>query len=235
MFRKEPILDLESMATQIIQRYIDNLQKVEKKAGAAAHPKRIIFFRDGVDEGQFQTIKDEEIKALERALDALKIEAEITFIIVAKRHHLRFFPVNPRDGDRNGNLPAGTVVDQGVTHPTDVDYYLLSHAGLIGTSRPAHYSVLLNESNLTVDQLISISYMLCHIYARSTRSVSIPAPVYYAHIAASRAKNHYDPSQDISTTHSQGTAGSGRDAVISAYCDNFKLLHPNQYDRMYFS
>lgn len=52
----------------------------------------------------------------------------------------RFFPL-PREGDRSGNCSAGTVVDQDVTHPTDHDFYLLSHAGILGTSRPAHYSV----------------------------------------------------------------------------------------------
>ena len=33
---------------------------------------------------------------------------------------------------------------------------------------------------------------LCHIYARATKVVSRPAPVYYAHLAAYQA-NYYDP------------------------------------------
>ena len=46
------------------------------------------------------------------------------------------------EGDnKSGNCFAGTVVDREVTHPTDHDFYLLSHAGILGTSRPAHYSV----------------------------------------------------------------------------------------------
>ena len=52
-----------------------------------------------------------------------------------------FFPQNERDGDRSGNCPAGTVVDRAVAHPTEFDFYLQSHGGLLGTSRPAHYSV----------------------------------------------------------------------------------------------
>ena len=39
---------------------------------------------------------------------------------------------NPRDGDRSGNVPAGTVVDQGVTSTTDFDFYLNSHQGIQG-------------------------------------------------------------------------------------------------------
>ena len=52
----------------------------------------------------------------------------------------RMFP-NQGDADRSGNCPAGTTIDDGLGHPTEFDYYQLTHGGLIGTSRPAHYSV----------------------------------------------------------------------------------------------
>lgn len=45
------------------------------------------------------------------------------------------FPKNSNDADRSGNAKAGTVVDTGIVHPTDCDYYLQSHAGLLGTVR----------------------------------------------------------------------------------------------------
>jgi len=48
----------------------------------------------------------------------------ITFIISQKRHHTRLFVQNPRDGDRSGNVPAGTVVDTGITSTQDFDFYL---------------------------------------------------------------------------------------------------------------
>ena len=50
------------------------------------------------------------------------------------------FP-QPGDADRSGNCPAGTTIDAGLGHPTEFDYYQMTHGGLIGTSRPAHYSV----------------------------------------------------------------------------------------------
>lgn len=80
--------------------------------------------------------------------------------------------------DNSGNCRAGTVVDREISHPMEFDYYLQSHAGLLGTSRPAHYSVLLDENKISPDQVQQLSFALCHVYARSTRSVSIPAPVY---------------------------------------------------------
>ena len=31
---------------------------------------------------------------------------------------------------KSGNIPAGTVVDVGICHPTEFDFYLCSHAGI---------------------------------------------------------------------------------------------------------
>jgi Piwi domain len=67
-----------------------------------------------------------------------------------------------------------------VASPAEFDFYLQSHAGLLGTSRPAHYNVLYDENNFTPDSMQQLAFALCHVYARSTRSVSIPAPVYCA-------------------------------------------------------
>lgn len=33
----------------------------------------------------------------------------LTFVVVQKRHHARFFPVEQKDADRTGNCQPGTV------------------------------------------------------------------------------------------------------------------------------
>lgn len=48
----------------------------------------------------------------------------LTFIIVGKKHHISIFPKNPRDGDRNGNVTAGTIVDTTITNPLTFDWYM---------------------------------------------------------------------------------------------------------------
>ena len=86
---------------------------------------------------------------------------------------------------KNGNALAGTVVDQGINHPTEGDFYLLrllkfmfrcvttcllhSHEGIQGTSRPCHYHVLWDDSDFSADELEVLSYYLCHLYSRCTR------------------------------------------------------------------
>lgn len=46
------------------------------------------------------------------------------------------------DQDKSGNCFPGTVVETGICHPMEWDFYLMSHGGLQGTSRPAKYHVL---------------------------------------------------------------------------------------------
>ena len=113
----------------------------------------------------------------------------ITFIVVQKRHPTRLFCSDARDqSGRAGNVPAGTTVDANITHPTEHDFYLCSHQGIQGTSRPSYYHCLWDDNRLSADELQTLTYQLCHTYARCTRSVSIPAPVYYAHLVATRAR-----------------------------------------------
>ena len=67
----------------------------------------------------------------------------ITLIAVQKRHHTRLFCMDKRDqSGRAGNVPAGTTVDANITHPTENDFFLCSHQGIQGTSRPSYYKVI---------------------------------------------------------------------------------------------
>ena len=198
----------------MINKFISYRTHVEKGQTDRA-PKRILFFRTGVSEGQFKQVLEKELPLIKglsgtsadiyhsliqdqlEACEATKISPKITVIVVGRRHHVRFFPA-PNVADRSGNCPAGTVVDTDVVHPTEFDFYLQSHGGLLGTSRSAHYSVLSDENGFSwvfitrcppcrlvmliprcrADGLQTLTFALCHVYARATRSVSIPAPIY---------------------------------------------------------
>ncbi|CAB4481027.1 unnamed protein product [Rhizophagus irregularis] len=158
---------------------------------------------DGVSESQFMEVLECELTAIRAACRSLEAsyKPNITFVVVQKRHHTRLFPIH--GGDRTGNCIPGTVVDMDITHPFEFDFYLLSHAGLLGTSRPAHYRVLYDENGFDANRLQMLSYNLCYVYARCTRAVSLVPPVYYAHLAAARAKIH-SPYRDTDTESSKG-------------------------------
>lgn len=155
-------------------------------------PQKLVFYRDGVSEGQFREVLANELTQMREAcleLDS-SYQPAITYIIVQKRHHARLFITNPKDGDRSGNVPAGTVVDGDITTATNHDFYLCSHAGIQGTSRPTHYQVIWDEIGLGANFLQDLTNSMCYLYPRCTRSVSIVPPVYYAHLACFRARHH---------------------------------------------
>ncbi|KAL6281772.1 hypothetical protein ACE6H2_018653 [Prunus campanulata] len=177
-------------------------------------PQRIIFYRDGVSEGQFYQVLLYELDAIRKACASLEpnYQPPVTFVVVQKRHHTRLFANNHHDRntvDRSGNILPGTVVDSKICHPTEFDFYLCSHAGIQGTSRPAHYHVLWDENKFTADALQSLTNNLCYTYARCTRSVSIVPPAYYAHLAAFRARFYMEPETSDSGSMTSGAPGRG--------------------------
>ncbi|KAH7978143.1 hypothetical protein HPB49_004609 [Dermacentor silvarum] len=227
--RVEIIRDLKEMVKDMLKAFFR----------ATRHkPERIIFYRDGVSEGQFLQVRNREVSAIRLACKELSpnesYEPALTFIVVQKRHHTRFMPASDRDGvGKFRNVPPGTTVDSVVTHPLDFDFFLCSHFGIQGTSRPAHYYIVWDDSNFTADELQKLSYYLCHTYARCARSVSIPAPVYYAHLAASRAKNHIVSKVDVSSSSSDCSGGSGDKIATSQYVEAIRVLDALQTS-MYF-
>lgn len=63
---------------------------------------------------------------------------------------------------------------------------MCAHSGMMGTSRPTHYQVLLDEIGFKSDDLQKLVHSLSYVYQRSTSATSTVAPVAYAHLAASQ-------------------------------------------------
>ncbi|XP_070294242.1 protein argonaute-2 isoform X7 [Salvelinus sp. IW2-2015] len=229
--RQDIIQDLATMVRELLIQFYKSTR---------FKPTRIIYYRDGISEGQFNQVRLEvlqhELLAIREA--CIKLEKDyqpgITFVVVQKRHHTRLFCMdrNERVG-KSGNIPAGTTVDTKITHPSEFDFYLCSHAGIQGTSRPSHYHVLWDDNHFTSDELQVLTYQLCHTYVRCTRSVSIPAPAYYAHLVAFRARYHLvDKEHDSAEgSHTSGQS-NGRDQQALAKAVQ---IHQDTLRTMYFA
>ncbi|KAK1295823.1 Protein argonaute 16 [Acorus calamus] len=146
-------------------------------------PAQIIIFRDGVSESQFNQVLNVELIQILKAYQHMGDcdPPKITLIVAQKNHHTKLFQANSPE-----NVPPGTVVDSKVVHPRNYDFYMCAHAGMIGTSRPAHYHVLIDEIGFTPDDLQTLVHSLSYVYQRSTTAVSIVAPICYAHLAAAQ-------------------------------------------------
>uniref|UniRef100_A0A915LY55 Uncharacterized protein n=1 Tax=Meloidogyne javanica TaxID=6303 RepID=A0A915LY55_MELJA len=137
---------IEDMGEMFSERLV-HFQKGSKLFhGTELRPSKIIVFRDGVSESQFEGVMEFEVSSIRRAID---------------KHF------------------------EGVQKPR-----------LTGTSRPSHYFILMDENNFTADELETCSNNLCYLFARAPMPVSIPAPVYYAHLACFRARHHYAAADD---------------------------------------
>ncbi|KAI9781022.1 MAG: hypothetical protein M1816_002587 [Peltula sp. TS41687] len=157
-------------------------------------PQTIYYFRDGVSEGQYQHVLQQEVNDMRTCFREKNPNWHPKFVVVvaSKRHHIRFFPKygDKVAADRNGNPVPGTLVEYDVTHPFENDFYLCSHSAIQGTARPVHYHVLLDEANISANQLHTMIYEQCYSYIRATTPVSLHPAVYYAHLASNRARTH---------------------------------------------
>ncbi|CAD5229313.1 unnamed protein product [Bursaphelenchus okinawaensis] len=214
-------------------------------ASTHRHPERIIVYRDGVSDGQFAEVLREELNGIRAACGMVSQDYNppITYIVVQKRHHARIFCQNQRDMvGRAKNVPPGTTVDTGIVSADGFDFYLCSHFGIQGTSRPARYHVLWDDNGFNADELQAMTYHLCYTYGRCARSVSIPAPVYYADLVANRARCHLKrhiadlrvdgngPSGANKMNHNSRQTETNNDQIMQ----NFVAVTENFKQRMYF-
>lgn len=110
---------------------------------------------------------------------------------------------------------------------------MCSHTGIQGTSRPAHYTVLWDDNNFSADDLQTLTYYLCHTYVRCTRSISIPCPVMYAHLAAYRAKQYLIAKTEEMSSSSSETSEQKETIVKESIRQAVKVVQDMQ-NTMYF-
>lgn len=203
---EEAILLLKTMVEELLMEFKDN--------NNGELPEYIVFYRDGVDDGQFDRVQDEEVTALKAAFQSkdrfsncigrsllsnfLAIYPEnsnsplLTFIVVKKRHHTRLFRLSPPSAI--DNVESGVVVDSSIVHEDYLNFFLNSHEPRLGTNKIGNYVVLVNEIEYSLSELEEITYSLCHADQRinSQSSESIPSVVHLADAAASKARQLFD-------------------------------------------
>ncbi|KFP31525.1 Piwi-like 1 [Colius striatus] len=145
-----------------------------------ALPSRIIVYRDGVGDGQLNTLVNYEVPQLLECLRTIGTDynPRITVIVVKKRVHSRFFA---EVGGGLKNPPPGTVVDTEITRPEWYDFFIVSQAVKDGCVAPTHYNVIYDNSKMKPDHVQRLTYKLCHVYYNWTGVIRVPAPCQYAH------------------------------------------------------
>jgi hypothetical protein len=245
---------IQATKTEMIQELkemmIERLLVYQKQSKCL--PDRVYVYRDGVSEGQFKSVIDEELpqildsfKKLNTKEKSAPYQPKLTIIICGKRHHARFYPTDRPNADRNGNTKPGTVLDKGITEVFGFDFYLQAHAGLQGTVRPTHYTVVYDENRLGADEVQQGTHHASYLYARATKAVSLVPAAYYADLACERGRcyindflNADDKTSSAGTTKGKGKA-KDRDEekakVFKAAEDAWgEGLHPAVKDSMFY-
>ncbi|MQM04717.1 hypothetical protein Taro_037521 [Colocasia esculenta] len=225
--RRESIVDIGSMCRRLVDKFA--------QANNNSKPQKIIYFRDGVSDSQFDMVLNEELRDIKAAIESEDYKPTITVVVAQKRHHTRFFPENSKDPlcTRTGNVPPGTVVDRGIVVPCLFNFYLCSHNGILGTSKPTHYYVLWDENGFTSNSMHKLTYNLCFTFSRCTKPVSLVPPVYYADLLAYRGRLYYE-GMLLQSASSSASSSSSLASSPSFDIASFPELHVDVKDVMYF-
>jgi hypothetical protein len=191
----EKLVDLEDVLETQLHAY--------RRTNNGHFPHRLVVYRDGIAHSAFAAIGQPEIESIRRTFRKLRIAPALVFIVVQKRNLTRLFK---RGTNRNTeyftNVPPGTGVDV----VRDANFWLVAHYALQGTTRVPSYHILANEPHsdpaaaaprLEMEEIVQLTYDLCHGHFKCNRSVSVPSPVYFADLAAERATSLYDHSHGV--------------------------------------
>lgn len=235
---------------------LDNLLRSRLKLWAHhnnnKYPENIVVYRDGVSEGQSDTVINSELPLLKQACEAVypandtkKGLPRMAVVVVGKRHNTRFYPTSDQDADRSANPLPGTVVDRGITEPRNWDFYLQAHSVLQGTTRPAHYFTDWDEifyprqpggagAPGAAGVLVDLTHKMCYLFGRATKAISVCPPAYYVDLVCTRARCYlselFDPSPAATSAGSaSGTEGGGHVPDRSEV-----QVHPNVANSMFY-
>lgn len=151
----------------------DALIMRKKLAGKSELPDKLIVLRDGVSEGKMEDVYIKEIQKIVSCFTNMGQEApSVTAFLALKNHQLRFWDADPRNSHLN--LPPGTwIAESGVHHCKHPNFYLLSHAGIKGMSRPMRYFMIQDQLTETLElQTMALQfwasflYQQCYAYQR---------------------------------------------------------------------
>ena len=161
--------------SDMIMTHLDHIVKKNKKV-----PENLIFYRDGVGEGQVQIVIRHEIQKIVSNLEKKypNKTPKLTFVIVTKRLDERFAV------KKNNNLynpDKGLIIMDQIVKKENANFFMVSQKVNNGTARPTHYNIVLNQCGLSLNRIEELTYDLTHLYYNWMGAVKVPAVVQYAH------------------------------------------------------
>ena len=174
-----------------------------KKANGGTYPARLIFYRDGVGEGQVAPVCGPEVEQIKAAIAVVGCDTKLMYINVCKRVNTRLI------GGEVGkfqNPQPGTVIDAAITDRDAYEFYLVSTAAKQGLASPTRYTVIHDGIGESPHMIEHLTYKLCFTYYNVSGSIKEPAAIRYAHRLAAligerggKGKEPPQPHKDFET------------------------------------
>ncbi|XP_078082019.1 piwi-like protein 2 [Mustelus asterias] len=117
-------------------------------------PEKVAMYRDGVSDGQLNTVTDYELPQLLKCFEVFSnYHPKMMVIVVQKRISTNLYA--QAGSGRLEMPPPGTVMDHTVTHKEWTDFFLLAHTVRQGCGIPTHYICVFNSLKLSPDHVQS--------------------------------------------------------------------------------
>jgi len=143
-------------------------------------PDKILVYRDGVGDGQMETVKTYEVQQFFNAFKTFQADykPKLAVVIVQKRINTKLFMQSKGSLE---NPPPGSVMDHTVTKRDYYDFLLISQHVRQGTVTPTHYVCVHDDMELPANHMQRLAYKMTHMYYNWPGTVRVPAPCQYAH------------------------------------------------------
>lgn len=171
-------------------------------------PSTVVILRDGVSEGQFRMVLEDELRTIKSGFYDFNKDYKPKFVVAlaTKRHHKRFFENNKQS---KANPAAGSFITERVVRPDCVEFFMGCHKAIKGTAKFVQVSVILNEPKVSNDEIKDFLHSLSYGHQIVTSPVSLPTPVYQADGLATRGREVFNTYRKFANSeiprHSNGS------------------------------
>ena len=169
---------LAFLLSKLIKKCVKNyIKKNDKKI-----PDNVIIYRSGNgnsagllgDMAIEATMTREELKSLTKD----NVGCRLAYFGVSKKMEDRFFESN--GNNKVYNPRGGLIIANRVTQPERFDFFMVAQNVNQGCATPTHYFCVYNDSELTADEIYSLTYYQTFNYFNWQGPVRVPGVVKYA-------------------------------------------------------
>uniref|UniRef100_A0AC34FXS4 Piwi domain-containing protein n=1 Tax=Panagrolaimus sp. ES5 TaxID=591445 RepID=A0AC34FXS4_9BILA len=150
--------------------------------------EKIIVIRDGVDEGRFSKVVEEEVKAIKSATKNLGINAaKFVVFLVNKKTNARHFK---NDESSITSMTPRSFVSFGTRYKFK-QFFMTPHRSITGTAVSPLVTILLDEIGITKAEAQEFLLGLTYLHQIVNSPISIPAPMNQADETSFRGQYLY--------------------------------------------